>query len=97
MNFKPGMIVKHFKRETVSKEELKENPNKYLYEIIGTAKHTETGEICMIYRPLYETTCIVGVDFASRPLEMFTSLVDKEKYPDIKQVYRFEEFKEGEE
>ena len=28
--FKPGDIVQHFKRETVSDEELQTNPNKYL-------------------------------------------------------------------
>ena len=29
-----------------------------------------------------------------RPYEIFNSLVDKEKYPDVKQEYRFEEIKE---
>ena len=29
-----------------------------------------------------------------RPYDMFSSLVDKEKYPDINQEYRFEEIKE---
>jgi len=29
-----------------------------------------------------------------RPYDMFNSKVDKEKYPDIKQEYRFEEIKE---
>ena len=38
---KPGKIDQNFKRETVSKEELVNNSNKYLYEIIGSAKHIE--------------------------------------------------------
>jgi len=89
-NFKNGDIVKHFKRETVTEEELKTNPNKYLYEIIGTASHTETKETLMIYKPLYEVDCLNGQSYAARPLEMFMSEVDHEKYPDIKQKYRFE-------
>ena len=40
--FKKGDIVKHFKREKMTEEQLKEEPNLYLYEIIGTARHTET-------------------------------------------------------
>ena len=88
--FKKGDIVRHFKRETVSKNELKEEPNMYLYEIIGTARHTETSEELMIYKPLYYTDCIKGVLYAAKPLSMFTSEVDHEKYPNIKQKYRFE-------
>ena len=88
--FKKGDIVKHFKRETISNEELEKNPNIYLYEIIGTSRHTETGEEIMIYKPLYETECIKDVDYAARPLDMFISEVDHEKYPNIKQKCRFE-------
>ena len=88
--FKKGDIVRHFKRETLKKEDIDKNPNVYLYRIIGTSKHTEYGEKLMIYEPLYETDCIIGVDFAARPLDMFLSEVDHEKYPDIKQKYRFE-------
>ena len=88
--FKPGDIVQHFKRETVSDEELQTNPNKYLYEIIGTASHTETKEPLMIYKPLYDVDCLNGHTFAARPLDMFMSEVDHSKYPDIKQKYRFE-------
>lgn len=88
--FEIGDVVQHFKRETVSKEELEKDPNKYLYEIIGVSKHTEDGELLMIYKPLYETDCIKDADYAARPLDMFMSEVDHEKYPDIKQKYRFE-------
>ncbi len=94
MEFKKGDIVRHFKRETVSKEELETNPNKYLFEIIGTARHTESKEELMIYRSLYDSECTNGVDYAARPLSMFTSEVDHEKYPDIKQKYRFEKVEE---
>ena len=86
-------LVQHFKRETVSEEELKTNPNKYLYGKVGTARHTETGEEFMIYKPLYDAECMRGVDFAARPLEMFNSEVDHEKYPKIKQRMRFEAYK----
>lgn len=33
--FNKGDIVQHFKREKMTKEQLKEEPNLYLYEIIG--------------------------------------------------------------
>ena len=90
---KKGDIVQHFKRELMTEEQLKEEPNLYLYEIIGTSRHTEDKEELMIYKPLYYTECVKGVDFAARPLEMFMSEVDHVKYPDIKQKYRFEKFK----
>ena len=44
----------------------------------------------MIYKPLYPAECTKGVDYAVRPLEMFMSEVDHEKYPEITQKYRFE-------
>lgn len=79
-----GAIVKHFKRETLTEEELKKNPNMYLYGIVGIAEHTETKELLMVYNALYgkPTLC-------ARPLSMFLSEVDHEKYPNIKQKYRF--------
>lgn len=79
-----GMIVKHFKRELVS-----EDSNEYLYEVLGNAKHTETGETLVIYKALYEPN-----EIYARPLKDFMSKVDKTKYPNIKQEYRFEEYKE---
>ena len=76
--FKPGDIVQHFKREMLSDEE--RAGNKYLYEIIGVALHSETREEMMVYKPLYDD----GGMYV-RPLDMFLSEVDHEKYPNIKQ------------
>ena len=81
--FQPGDIVQHFKRKTLNLEELAQN--KYLYRIIGVATHSETGELMMVYQPLYD-----GQGMFVRPLEMFLSRVDREKYPDALQKYRFE-------
>lgn len=87
-----GMIVKHFKRDLCTPQELDECPTKYLYRIIDIACHTETGELLVIYLPLYETDCLKGAKLAARPLDMFMSEVDRNKYPDAKQQYRFEQF-----
>ena len=81
-----GDIVKHFKRETLTEEQLKKNPTMYMYSIISmNAKHTETGEELVIYKALYGD----GQVYA-RPKEMFLSKVDKEKYPNIRQQYRLQ-------
>ena len=82
-NFHPGDIVQHFKRETLDAEAFAQN--KYVYKIIGIATHTETREPMMVYQALYDEQ-----EIYVRPLEMFLSEVDHEKYPDIKQKYRFE-------
>ena len=92
-NFNKGDIVKHFKREKMTEEQLKEEPNLYLYEIIGIARHTENKEEVVVYKPLYQTEVMNGVDFVVRPLEMFMSEVDRDKYPNISQKYRFELYK----
>ena len=83
--FVPGDVARHFKRGFLTPEELAADLEKYLYDILGTAEHTETGEILMIYRPRYGERKLYA-----RPLEMFLSEVDREKYPEAKQQYRFE-------
>ncbi len=55
------------------------------YEILYIAKDSETMESVVVYRALYGER---GVWV--RPLEMFLSPVDREKYPDAGQTYRFE-------
>lgn len=85
-HFKPGTIIQHFKRETLSEERLFHEPFAYMYKVIGEGMNTETKEKLLIYQALYGSNVIFA-----RPLDMAMGVVDKEKYPDIKQEYRLEE------
>ena len=75
-----GDIVQHFKREWVSAD-----TSEYLYKVLAFAQHTENGENLVIYQALYAPFKV-----CARPYSMFMSEVDREKYPDVKQKYRFE-------
>ena len=75
-----GDIVRHFKREWVSEES-----TKYLYKVLAFAEHTETGEKLVIYQAMYAPFKI-----CARPYDMFMSEVDHQKYPGVRQHWRFE-------
>ena len=75
-----GRIYRHFKGST--------------YYIRHIAEHTETGEAMVVYSKIdLESKSGLGALKSKvyvRPYSMFISKVDKEKYPNVTQEYRFE-------
>ncbi len=55
-----------------------------IYRIVAIAEHSETGELLVIYK----RDDSQDLTYA-RPLDMFLSEVDKKKYPDVRDKYRF--------
>ena len=75
-----GRIYRHFKGST--------------YYIRHIGEHTETGEAMVVYSKIdLESKIGLGALKSKvyvRPLSMFIDKVDKEKYPNSTQEYRFE-------
>lgn len=55
------------------------------YLVVDVAIHSETEEKCVVYRSLYGNG-----NLWIRPLNSFFSEVDHNKYPNVKQKYKFE-------
>ena len=56
------------------------------YQILTLAKDSEDGRALVVYQALYGDYTVYV-----RDLDQFMSLVDKVKYPDVTQTYRFEQ------
>ena len=56
-----------------------------MYLVEDVARHSETDEEYVVYRKLYGD-CSLWI----RPKEMFLSPVDRAKYPDVEQEFRFQ-------
>lgn len=82
---RPGTLVTYFKMDMLSNKE--KLTGKYMYEVVGTATHTETNELVVVYR-----SCDGSNKLWTKPVSMFLGEVDQKKYPNAIQQYKFEEY-----
>lgn len=83
------LLLKEVRKTTMSERKIKKNRiyhhfkgNDYL--VLDVAINSEDDSLYVVYRALYGDNKLY-----IRPLDMFLSLVDKERYPNVKQKYRF--------
>ena len=87
-----ALLTRHFKKDNsnmqfdrplpVAGEKYKHFKLGKIVTVIGISRHTETEEVTVVYE--------YNGQIWNRPLEMFMSEVDHEKYPNVSQKYRFE-------
>lgn len=68
----PGSCWRHYKSH---------GGNDHTYEVVGIAKHSETDEELVVYRPLYDVSkdsWVYGFDFAVRPLSIWFDEIERE-------------------
>lgn len=63
-------FYRHYKHNT------EKGFNDYVYEVIGTALHSEEKTYFVVYRPIYKNTYLTPANFSVRPLEMFLENVE---------------------
>ena len=76
-------------REEPKKHEIFKHFKGNLYKIIAVGHHSETKEKLVVYYDLSGKNS-TEYDPCIRPLQMFMSEVDHDKYPTVIQKYRFE-------